>query len=98
MILGLLTVLLMLGVAYAFWREGALTAATAFVNVLAAGLLAFAFFEPLADELEPLLAGTFLQGYEDSLCLMTLFGLALALLRLAANTFAPVEPDYPPAV
>jgi hypothetical protein len=93
MILGLLTILIMLGVAYAFFREGVLTAATTCVNVVIAGLVAFNFFEPLARELEPLLTGSFLQGYEDSLCLMVLFGLTLGLLRLAVNNLSNVEPE-----
>jgi hypothetical protein len=98
MILGVLTILIMLGVAFAFWREGALRAATAFVNVLAAGLVAFNFFEPLANGLEPLLARSFLHGYEDSFCLMALFALTLGLLRLAANSLARKPPEQAPVV
>ena len=49
MLLGFLTVIIMAIVAYAFWREGPLTAFASCVNVLLAGLLAFNFWEPIAD-------------------------------------------------
>ncbi len=83
MLLGFLTVLIMAGVTYAFWREGLLTALTMTVNVVLSGLVAFAFFEPLAGVLGPMFAGSFLAGYEDALCLIFLFALSLGLLRLA---------------
>jgi hypothetical protein len=95
MLLGSLTVLIMLIVAYCHWREGLLTAACMAVNVFLAGLVAFNFWEPLADQLEPLLAGTFLLGYEDALCLVGLFAVALVLLRTAVNRLARSEPEYP---
>ena len=47
-------------VAYAFWREGPLTAFAMCVNVLLAGLLAFNFWEPIADLLDPAFSDTFL--------------------------------------
>lgn len=93
-----LTVLIMLGVCYAYWHEGLLTACCMFVNVLLAGLVAFSVFEPIANELDPMLAGTFLEGYEDCLCLIVLFCLALGLLRLATNSLAFTTLDYPPAL
>jgi hypothetical protein len=98
MILGLLTILIMLGVAYAFVHEGLLTAATTCVNIVAAGLVAFNLFEPLAKELEPMLVGTFLQHCEDSICLMLLFCLTLGLLRFAVNNLVSIDPLYPPLV
>lgn len=57
------------------------------VNVVLSGLVAFAFFEPLAGVLGPLFAGTFLAGYEDALCLVFLFALSLGLLRRAPTTW-----------
>jgi hypothetical protein len=98
MLLALLTVLVMGIVTYAFWREGLLTALTMFVNVLVAGLVAFNFFEPLAKELEPLLKGSFLEAYEDSLSLTLVFCLTLALLRWATNNLAPEDLDLAPGV
>jgi hypothetical protein len=98
MLLGVLTVLIMLMVTYAFWQEGVLTAFTMMCNVFAAGLVAFNFWEPIADALDPLLAGTFLHGYEDSVCLVLLFSLTLGLLRLATNNLANRLVDYHPVL
>jgi Colicin V production protein len=87
------TLLITAIVGYAFCREGVLTAITMLVNVLIAGLIAFNFFEPLAAELEPMLKGSFLEGYEDSLCLVLFFSVTLALLRWATNNLANEELD-----
>ena len=96
MILALLTFVVMGIVGYAYCREGVLTAITMLVNVLIAGLVAFNFFEPMATEMEPMLKGTFLEGYEDSLCLVVFFCLSLALLRWATNNLASEELDLEP--
>jgi hypothetical protein len=96
--LAFLTVVLMAGVACAFWRQGLLAAVAMCVNVFLAGLVAFNFWEPLADLLEPRLAGTVLAGYEDGLCLVGLFCLTLGLLRLATYVLVPRPPAYPPAL
>jgi hypothetical protein len=98
MLLGLLTLFIMLIVTYAFWQEGALTAFTMMCNVFAAGLVAFNFWEPLAAEIDPLLAGIFLHGYEDSVCLMLLFSLTLGLLRLATNNLSNRLVEYHPVL
>jgi len=96
MLLGVFTLLVMLIVAYAYWREGLLTACTMFVNVFLAGLITFNFFEPLADLLESAIADTFLHGWEDALCMMVLFSFTLGFLRLVTNSIAPTDLDYPP--
>jgi hypothetical protein len=96
MLLGFLTVCIMAGVAYAFWREGLLTALTMAVNVFLAGLVAFAFWEPIADWLGPMLADTFLRGYEDAICLVVLFAVTLGLLRLITNNLANAQLEYHP--
>lgn len=98
MLLGFLTVVVMLVAAYAFWRQGVLPAFAMAVNVLLAGLIAFNFFEPIAAELDPMLAGSFLHGYEDSLCLIALFCLTLAFLRWAANALIHATIEYHPAL
>jgi hypothetical protein len=98
MLLGTLTVVIMLGVAYVFLLEGALTAFTMLCNIVLAGLVAFNFWEPCAAELDPLLAGTFLHGYEDALCLVALFAGTLGLLRWTTNNLCNAHPDYHPAV
>ena len=98
MLTALLTLLIMAGVTYAFWREGLLTALTTTVNVFLAGLFAFSFFEPLASPLGSLFAGSFLYGYEDALSLVALFGIALGLLRLATNNLANAHLEYHPVL
>jgi hypothetical protein len=98
MLIGFLTVLIMAGVTYSFWREGLLTAVTMACNVFLAGLVAFAFWEPAATLLSPLLADTFLHGYEDALCLVVLFAVSLGLLRLAVNNLVNAHLEYHPVV
>jgi uncharacterized membrane protein required for colicin V production len=96
--LQIMTVLIMLAVAYAFWREGLMTAATTFVNVILAGIVAFNFWEPLADVFEPVLAGSILAGYEDAIVMLILFALTLGILRLATNNLCNKDLEYPPAL
>jgi uncharacterized membrane protein required for colicin V production len=87
-LLGFLTVVIMLLVAYAYSREGLFTACTMAINVFLAGLVAFNFWEPLADLLDPMLSGSILQGYEDAFCLVLLFAMVLGLLRAITNNLA----------
>jgi hypothetical protein len=96
--LGFFTVVIMVIVMYASWREGVLTAFTMTCNVFLAGLVAFNFWEPIARELGSVFADTFLAGSEDCLCLLLLFALTLGLLRLCANSLAPSQPEYHPVV
>jgi hypothetical protein len=86
MLLGFFTVVFMLIIAYVFFLEGVFTAFFMTFNIFFAGLVAFNFFEPLADLLEPPLAGTFLGGFEDAFCLTAIFCLTLGLLRLITNS------------
>jgi hypothetical protein len=92
--LGFLTVVMMLAVAYGYLVEGLFTACLMCCNVVGAGLVAFNFFEPVADQLEPLVEGTFLLGYEDAIALVALFAGTLALLRTVTNNLASTEIDY----
>lgn len=98
MLLGFFTVLIVLLAAYAFWRQGVLAAFAMVVNILLAGLIAFNFFEPIATELEPMLAGSILLGYEDSFCLVVLFALSLAILRWASNALIHTVVEYHPVL
>jgi hypothetical protein len=93
--LALLTIGIMLGTAYAYWREGVLTAVAMLVNLVLAGVVAFCFYEPLADALEGALSGGPLRGYEDWLSLTLIFVPLLALLRLITNNLAPSEIEAP---
>jgi colicin V production protein len=92
------TIIMMLLVAYAYFREGALTAFSMFVNVCLAGVVTFNFWEPLADWLDPLVAGSFLAGFEDFLVMVLLFSVTLGLLRLLTNNLQYVQVEYHPAV
>jgi hypothetical protein len=92
--LGLLTLVVMGIVAYAFWREGLFTAVTMTCNVVLAGVVTFGFFEPIADQLQPMFKDTFLAGYEDFLCLLLLFCGVLGGLRTGTNALAPSWLEY----
>jgi hypothetical protein len=89
------TVAVMVLVGFFYFQEGVFTAFTMCVNVFVAGLVAFNFWEPLADLLEPPLAGTFLAGYEDAMCLVVLFCVTLGLLRTVTNNLANRVIDHP---
>lgn len=92
--LAFLSVLMMLIVAYAHWREGLFTALCYCINVVLAGLIAFSFFEPLADVLDSSLRGSLLEGYEDFLVLVFLFGFSLGMLRLITNNLCPNQVEF----
>jgi hypothetical protein len=98
LLLGFLSVLIMLIIAYALMREGMLTAFVTCCNVFISGLIAFNFWEPLADFLDPVVATNALHGYEDTICLFLLFIVPLLLLRWTTNQLAPRMPEYHPAV
>jgi uncharacterized membrane protein required for colicin V production len=95
-LLGFFTFVIMVAGAYAFWRQGVLPALAMVVNILLAGLVTFNFFEPIAAELDPMLADSFLHGYEDSLCLVALFSLTLVFLRWASNALIHTAIEYHP--
>src|SRR5438105_4805759 len=90
-----LTILIMLAGAYVYLTEGLFTASVMCANVLAAGLVAFNFWEPIAGWLGAQASGF---EYGDALCLVTLFCLTLGLLRLATNTMAPLQVEFHPAL
>jgi hypothetical protein len=89
--LELLTAAIMGIVAYAYFREGVLTALTTLVNVFVAGLVAFNFYEPVANSLEPTLATSIFANYEDTIALFGLFVVTLAALRWVTNNLAPED-------
>jgi hypothetical protein len=82
------TLLMVVGVGYAYSREGLFTAVTMLCNVLIAGLLAFNFWEPLANRLDSLFKGSALEGYEDAFVLLPIFCITLGLLRLVTNNLS----------
>lgn len=94
MTLVVLSVICMLIVAYAQFREGLFTAVTTLINVFIAGIVTFNFWEPLANLLDSAFQGMFLEGYEDWLVLTTLFCVTLVLLRVATNNLAPLQVHF----
>jgi len=92
--LAFLTILLMLIVAYAQFREGIFTALTVLINIVIAGVIAFNFWEPVADFLDPKLHGSFVGGWEDFFVLFILFSAALITLRIVTNNLAPTQIEF----
>ncbi len=88
-------VLVILAVGYAHMRDGLFTALCMLVNVVLAGIVAFGFFEPVADWLDNSMQSTSWTGYEDFLALMLLFSGSLIVLRAATNRIAPDMLDFP---
>jgi uncharacterized membrane protein required for colicin V production len=91
----IITLAITLAVAYAYLREGVFTATIMFWNVFLSGLVAFNYWEPLADYLGPQISGTFLKGYEDAIALFGIFTLTLGILRMATNYLAPTMMQFP---
>jgi hypothetical protein len=96
--LGFFTIVMMLGVAYAYLREGLMTAFAMLINVTIAGTVAFNFFEPLASMMEPTLSNTFFAGYEDMVCLIGIFTLTLGILRTVTNSISATTVQFPAAM
>ncbi len=90
-----LTLILMIAVAYSFVKEGVFTAFCMLVNVLVSGLVAFNWYEPVASFLEPMFPEG-LGGYVDAVSLLALFAGMLALLRSALNSLVNSEITYHP--
>jgi uncharacterized membrane protein required for colicin V production len=85
------TLAIMLAVAYLHAREGLFTAVTMLVNALAAGLIAFNFWEPLAS----LFGSGALKPYADILCLTFLFCITLVVLRTITNNLNDTQIEFP---
>ncbi len=84
----ILSVLVIAGVAWASLQESLLVAVARCANVMISGIVAFGFYEPCADYIEPLVAGTFLEGTEDALSLAGVFAISAALLRMMVDNLA----------
>ncbi|HVS34928.1 MAG TPA: CvpA family protein [Gemmataceae bacterium] len=96
--LAALSIVIMAGITYAFWREGLMTAVTMAVNVVLSGLIAFAFYEPIAGMLADGFSGSFLAGYEDAVSLLVLFAASLGVLRLVVNNLSNAHLEHHMAV
>ncbi len=86
---GFFTVVMMAILGYAYFVEGLFTAVVMCFNIVGAGLVAFNFWEPLANLMD-------LGGYEDFLCLIGLFCVTLATLRTLTNHLANTEIEFLP--
>jgi hypothetical protein len=93
--LTVVTALLILAVGYAHMRDGLYTALCMLFNAVIAGIVAFGFFEPLADWLEGAFQGGSWAGYEDFFALISIFFAAMLVLRSCTNRLAPDMLDLP---
>jgi hypothetical protein len=94
--LAFLTILVMLIVAYASFREGLFTAFATLVNVILAGVISFNFWEPFAGALDSTLQGSLLDGYQDFVMVALLFAVTLGLLRMVTNNLANSVIEFQP--
>jgi uncharacterized membrane protein required for colicin V production len=92
-LVNMLICLFIAGITYALMSEGLWGAALMFFNVLFAGILAFDFYEPLAALLSSNVE--FSQGFADMVCLMSLFIVALFILRFTTESLAPAMIRFP---
>jgi uncharacterized membrane protein required for colicin V production len=81
----LFTLVVMLIVAASQYRNGLFMSVAMLIQVLLAGLVAFCFWEPIADELDGYFQDGPIAGYEDCLVLTLLFVGTLTGLRLMTN-------------
>lgn len=92
-VVDLVVLVLILGMTYAVASEGLWGAALMFFNALFAGIIAFNFYEPLANLLatsvEPM------AGFADSLCLVLIYGITLFILRLITDSIGPTMVRFP---
>jgi hypothetical protein len=59
------------------------------ITVFISGVVAFGFWEPIADFLDPIFQNNSLAGCEDMIALTLLFSISLFALRLAINHLNP---------
>lgn len=85
MLLMIAALLIMLATAYAQYRNGLFSSFAMLIMVLISGLVAFGFFEPIADALDPVFENNALSGCEDMVVMVLLFAGTLFLLRLATT-------------
>src|SRR5438552_5477647 len=83
------TIVIMLACGYAQYRNGLFTSCAMLIAVFISGLIAFGFWELLADLMEPAFQTSTVAGCEDMIALTVLFGVALLGLRLGITYIAP---------
>jgi uncharacterized membrane protein required for colicin V production len=83
------------GLLYVLTSEGLWGSALMFFNVLFSGMIAFNFYEPVAN----LIDSTGIPwGFSDTLSLMGLFCISLGILRMTTETIAPAMVRFPTPV
>ena len=75
------TLAVMAFVAYTYWNEGVFAGFCMLVATVLSGLITFQFWEPLATAFESGTKQTFLDGYQDCVCMIGLFCLSLLAMR-----------------
>jgi hypothetical protein len=94
-VVNLVISLLILLMGYVLTSEGLWGAALMFFNVVFGAMVAFNFYEPLAN----LLDRTGINwGFSDTLCMLGLFCVTVVILRLTTETLAPAMVRFPPPV
>ena len=83
-----------LGIAVAMYSQGMWGAAIMFVNILFGGLVAFNFYEPMAQVMVDNVWD--FGGYIDCFCLGGLFTLTVLLLRLLTDYLSPQMVKFHP--
>jgi uncharacterized membrane protein required for colicin V production len=91
-VIDLIIVGLILGLTYVLTSEGLWGAVLMFFNVIFAGLIAFNFYEPLANLIDSTKINW---GFSDTLCMLGLFSVSLLLLRMATETLGPAMVRFP---
>jgi hypothetical protein len=91
-IMNLVIIGLILGLWYALISEGLWGSALMFFNVLFGGMIAFNFYEPLADMLDRTGINW---GFSDTLCMLLVFSISVMLLRMTTETIAPAMVKFP---
>jgi uncharacterized membrane protein required for colicin V production len=91
-IIDLIISFLLLGLVYVLTSEGLWGSALMFFNVLFSGMIAFNFYEPVAN----LIDSTGIPwGFSDTLSMLGLFCISLGMLRMTTETIAPAMVRFP---
>jgi uncharacterized membrane protein required for colicin V production len=94
-IMDLIICFLILGLTYALTSEGLWGAALMFFNVLFSAMIAFNFYEAVAN----LIDSTGIPwGFSDTLSMLGLFCISVLLLRMTTETIAPAMVRFPTPV
>ncbi len=80
---------IVLACGYAQYRNGLFSSFAMLIMVFLSGLVAFGFWEPIADFLDPVFQNNALAGCEDLIVLLILFSATLFGLRLSTNYLSP---------